>query len=69
LHRNCAERKAASSKAAKDAVAKRCEVCLQTFMVNARPPLMYQHVFAKHPELLNDLTKCFPVELAGFDPE
>lgn len=37
-------------------------------MVNARPPLLYQHVFAKHPDLLNDLTRCFS-ELAGYDPK
>eukprot|EP00533_Pseudo-nitzschia_delicatissima_P011090 CAMPEP_0116093476 /NCGR_PEP_ID=MMETSP0327-20121206/8618_1 /TAXON_ID=44447 /ORGANISM="Pseudo-nitzschia delicatissima, Strain B596" /LENGTH=135 /DNA_ID=CAMNT_0003585015 /DNA_START=56 /DNA_END=463 /DNA_ORIENTATION=- len=61
------ERKAASAKAAKDAVAKRCIICLQTFMVNSRPPLLYQHVVAKHPDMLSDPTRCFP-ELAGYDP-
>ncbi len=62
------ERKAASAKAAKDAVAKRCIICLQTFMVNSRPPLLYQHVVAKHPDMLSDPTRCFP-ELAGYDPK
>mmetsp|Transcript_9367 Transcript_9367/g.22765 ORF Transcript_9367/g.22765 Transcript_9367/m.22765 type:complete len:134 (-) Transcript_9367:715-1116(-) len=61
------ERKAASNKAKQDACAKKCIVCLQTFMVNSRPPLLYQHVFAKHPDMLADPTRCFP-ELAGFDP-
>mmetsp|Transcript_14011 Transcript_14011/g.29326 ORF Transcript_14011/g.29326 Transcript_14011/m.29326 type:complete len:135 (+) Transcript_14011:125-529(+) len=61
------ERKAASDKAKKDACAKRCVICLQTFMVNSRPPLLYQHVVAKHPDLLSDPTRCFP-ELAGYDP-
>ena len=62
------ERKAASQKAKQDAAAKRCELCLQTFMVNARPPLLYQHIVAKHPDKVNDLTACFPVELKGWDP-
>lgn len=61
------ERRAASNKAKADASAKKCIVCLQTFMVNSRPPLLYQHVTAKHPDLLADPTKCFP-ELAGYDP-
>mmetsp|Transcript_1252 Transcript_1252/g.804 ORF Transcript_1252/g.804 Transcript_1252/m.804 type:complete len:81 (+) Transcript_1252:45-287(+) len=42
------ERKAASAKAAKDANAFMCQICRQTFMVNARPPLLYQHVISKH---------------------
>jgi hypothetical protein len=63
------ERKAASDKAKKDAAAKMCLLCRQTFMVNARPPLLYQHIVAKHPEITmpSQFTQCFP-ELAGFDP-
>jgi hypothetical protein len=45
------ERKAAAAKAAKDAAAKKCLLCLQTFMVNARPPALHLHVTAKHPEV------------------
>ena len=62
------ERKAASQKAKQDAAAKMCELCRQTFMVNARPPLLYQHIVAKHPDKLNALEECFPVELKGWDP-
>jgi hypothetical protein len=64
------ERKAASDKAKKDAAAKMCLVCKQTFMVNARPPLLYQHLVAKHPDMVDDPAKwvqCLP-DLAGFDP-
>ena len=39
----------------------------QTFMINARPPTLYQHVVAKHPEG-TDPTACFPVQLKDFDP-
>ena len=60
------ERKAASDKAKKDAAAKMCQLCRQTFMVNSRPPLLYQHVVAKHPEG-TDPGSCF-AELAGYDP-
>lgn len=60
------ERKAASKKAAQDAAAKQCKLCLQTFMVNARPPLLHQHVIAKHPPG-TDIGACFP-DLAGWDP-
>jgi hypothetical protein len=59
------ERKAASAKATKDANAFVCLICRQTFMVNARPPLLYQHVLAKHDGI--EPGKCFPV-LADFDP-
>ncbi len=65
------ERKAASDKAKKDAAAKMCALCRQTFMVNARPPLLYQHIVAKHPELVDSKAfgQCFPAgELDGFDP-
>jgi hypothetical protein len=60
------ERKAAALKAAKDAVHYKCTICLQTFMINATPPLLYQHVIAKHPSGTNPGT-CFP-SLAGYDP-
>jgi Zinc-binding len=43
-----------------------CELCRQTFMVNARPPLLWQHVQAKH--LGTDPLVCFPVHMQGFDP-
>mmetsp|Transcript_3155 Transcript_3155/g.8538 ORF Transcript_3155/g.8538 Transcript_3155/m.8538 type:complete len:134 (-) Transcript_3155:334-735(-) len=61
------ERRAASAKARQDSCAKKCIICLQTFMVNSKPPLLYQHIVAKHPDLMNEPTRCFP-ELAGFDP-
>jgi hypothetical protein len=51
----------------KDATAFLCQVCRQTFMSNARPPLLYQHVVAKHPAGTDPLS-CFPVQLQGFDP-
>ena len=36
-------------------------------MSNARPPLLYQHVVAKHPSGTDPLA-CFPVQLKDFDP-
>lgn len=36
-------------------------------MVNARPPLLYQHVVSKHPPG-TDYKECFPVLLKDFDP-
>lgn len=36
-------------------------------MANARAPLLYQHVVAKHPAG-TELTACFPVQLKDFDP-
>lgn len=36
-------------------------------MVNARPPTLYQHVLAKHPEG-TDPAACFPEQLKDFDP-
>jgi len=36
-------------------------------MVNARPPLLYQHVVAKHPPG-TDPKECFPEKLKDFDP-
>ena len=65
------ERKAASAKAKQDATAKMCALCRQTFMVNARPPLLFQHIVAKHPELVEskNFSQCFPDgQLDGFDP-
>ena len=37
-------------------------------MVNARAPLLWQHVQAKHPPGTDPLA-CFPVQLKDFDPE
>ena len=61
------ERKAASAKAAKDAHAFVCKLCRQTFMVNARPPMLYLHVTSKHPTEAATPVACFD-QLAGFDP-
>lgn len=36
-------------------------------MVNAKPPLLYQHVVAKHPAG-TDPAQCFPVHMKDFDP-
>lgn len=44
------ERRAASDKAKKDASAFVCKICRQTFMVNAKPSLLFLHVTAKHPD-------------------
>ena len=44
-----------------------CEMCRMTFMVNSRPPLLWQHVQAKHPPGTAP-TDCFPVQLKDFDP-
>ena len=60
------ERKAASAKAKADASAFMCALCRQTFMVSAKPPLLYQHVVAKHPVDI-DPASCFP-QLKDFDP-
>jgi hypothetical protein len=65
------ERKASLAQAKKDASAKMCAICRQTFMVNARPPLLYQHIVAKHPEIVASkaYSECYPTgELDGFDP-
>jgi hypothetical protein len=62
------ERRAASEKAKKDATAKKCTICMQTFVVNSRPPLLYQHVTAKHPDLIDNPAQCF-TELVGYDPK
>jgi hypothetical protein len=60
------ERRAAAAKAAKDATAFICKLCKQTFMVNARPPVLYLHVTSKH-EPGTDPAACFD-QLVGFDP-
>ena len=44
-----------------------CELCRQTFMVSSRPPLLWQHVQAKHPAGTLP-TACFPLLLKDFDP-
>lgn len=61
------ERKAASAKAARDASAFVCLLCKQTFMVNARPPVLYLHVTSKH-EAGTLPEACFP-SLKDFDPD
>jgi hypothetical protein len=61
------ERKAASAKATKDAHAFVCKLCRQTFMVNAKPPMLYLHVTSKHPTEGSNPATCFD-QLAGFDP-
>lgn len=60
------ERKAALAKHKADSAAKMCALCRQTFMVNARPPLLLQHVTAKHPGGTAP-EECFP-ELKDWDP-
>eukprot|EP00568_Trieres_chinensis_P006813 CAMPEP_0183298302 /NCGR_PEP_ID=MMETSP0160_2-20130417/5365_1 /TAXON_ID=2839 ORGANISM="Odontella Sinensis, Strain Grunow 1884" /NCGR_SAMPLE_ID=MMETSP0160_2 /ASSEMBLY_ACC=CAM_ASM_000250 /LENGTH=134 /DNA_ID=CAMNT_0025460311 /DNA_START=68 /DNA_END=472 /DNA_ORIENTATION=- len=60
------ERKAARDKASKDASAFMCLLCRQTFMVNARMPVLYTHVISKH-EAGTDPASCFP-QLKDFDP-
>lgn len=61
------ERKAASAKAKTDAQAFKCAICLQTFMISAKPPVLYQHVVAKHPGDVATPEKCF-AQLKDFDP-
>jgi len=61
-----AERREASAKAAKDATAFMCGLCRQTFMVNAKPPMLYLHVTSRH-EPGTDPVQCFP-SLTGYDP-
>ena len=60
------ERKAAKAKADKDAAAYCCMLCKQTFMVNAKPPVLYLHVTSKH-EPGTDPAACF-ASLKDFDP-
>lgn len=45
-----------------------CELCRQTFMINATPPLLWQHIVAKHP-VGTDPAVCFPVHMKDFDPD
>ncbi|KAL7574617.1 hypothetical protein ACA910_002969 [Epithemia clementina (nom. ined.)] len=61
------ERKAAAAKATVDKAAFKCELCLQTFMISSKPPLLWQHVQAKHPAGTSP-TACFPELLKDFDP-
>jgi len=61
------ERKAAREKSLADAAAFMCVLCRQTFMANAKPPLLYQHVVAKHPAG-TDPAVCFPTHLKDFYP-
>lgn len=61
------ERRASSAKATKDANAFMCKICRQTFMINAKAPVLYLHVTSKH-EAGIDPVSCFD-QLAGFDPE
>ncbi len=58
LGKSADERKAASAKAAKDATAYMCMLCRQTFMVNAKLPILYLHVTSKH-EAGTDPASCF----------
>lgn len=60
------ERAAATAKAKADASAFICLRCKQTFMVNARLPVLHLHVTSKH-EPGTDPVSCFP-QLAGYDP-
>jgi hypothetical protein len=62
-----AERKEASDKAKKDAHAFVCKLCKQTFMVNATPEILFQHVTTKHAGSSSGPTVCFD-KLADFDP-
>ena len=61
------EREASKAKAEKDRNAKKCLVCLQTFMISSKDKLLYDHVVAKHDKLIKETEKCFP-HLKGFDP-
>eukprot|EP00567_Pseudictyota_dubia_P018430 CAMPEP_0197434196 /NCGR_PEP_ID=MMETSP1175-20131217/1958_1 /TAXON_ID=1003142 /ORGANISM="Triceratium dubium, Strain CCMP147" /LENGTH=132 /DNA_ID=CAMNT_0042962823 /DNA_START=146 /DNA_END=544 /DNA_ORIENTATION=+ len=64
--KSAAERAAARDKHQKDSAAYMCLMCRQTFMVNAKLPVLYLHVTSKH-EPGTDPAKCFP-ELKDFDP-
>lgn len=59
------ERKAAAQKAKADSSAFMCSICRQTFMVNAKPPLLLLHVTSKHPDITDPGT-CFP-SLKGYE--
>lgn len=60
------ERRAAGAKAKADAAAFMCQICRQTFMVNAKPPTLYLHVTSKH-EPGTDPAACFAM-LKDYDP-
>ena len=60
------ERKAARAKSAADSAAFVCKICRQTFMSNARPPVLYLHVTSHHAG--TDPVACFD-QLVGFDPD
>lgn len=60
------ERKAAKAKASADASAYCCKLCKQTFMVNAKPPVLYLHVTSKH-DAGTDPATCFDI-LKDYDP-
>lgn len=60
------ERKASAAKTKADSAAFMCQICRQTFMINAGPLLLYQHVVAKH-EAGTDPASCF-ASLKDFDP-
>lgn len=62
-----AQRKEASDKAKKDSQAFKCKICMNTFMVNVKPPTLYLHVTSKHADI-TDPTQCFEI-LAGYDPD
>ena len=50
-----------------DKAAFMCELCRQTFMISSKPPLLWQHLQAKHPAGTSP-TACFPILLKDFDP-
>ena len=60
--------RAASDKAKKDASAFVCKICRQTFMVNAKPSLLYLHVTAKHANKSDIPWDCFD-QLVGFEKD
>lgn len=60
--------RAASDKAKKDASAFVCKICRQTFMVNAKPSLLYVHVTAKHADKADTPWDCFD-QLVGFEKD
>jgi arylsulfatase A-like enzyme len=62
------ERRASAAKAKADSAAFMCQLCRQTFMVNAKPPVLYLHVTSKHDPGTDPLA-CFPDALRDFDPE
>lgn len=61
------ERAAAKKKADADKQANKCLVCLQTFMINAKDQLLFEHITARHDKLRCEPEKCFP-KLKGYDP-